>query len=86
MEYKEANVKRGIEVRKKILSEIKRYIQVHGYSPSFREIGEAVGLKSTSSVESHIKKMLKSGVIETDAGAGMSRAIRVPGMAFVEQQ
>lgn len=86
MEYKEATVKRGIEVRKKILSAIKKYIQVHGYSPSFREIGEAVGLKSTSSVENHIKKMLKSGVIETDAGAGMSRAIRVPGMAFVEQQ
>lgn len=74
----------GIETRKKIKQFIIQYMQEHGYSPTIREIGDAVGLKSSSSVFSHLQRMLKEGELETDAGLCSARAIRVPGYAFVK--
>lgn len=71
-------------MKEAILLFIKRYISEHGYPPTVREIGVGVGLKSTSSVQSHLVKMLEMGMIETDAGLGCPRTIRVPGMKFVE--
>lgn len=72
-------------MKEAILLFIKNYIKEHGYSPSVREIGEGVGLKSTSSVYDHLKKMMELGMIESDAKWGSPRAIRVPGMKFVEE-
>lgn len=72
------------EMRELILEFIKKYMMEHGYAPSVREIGTAVGLKSTSSVQNHLNMMLAMGVIESDAPKGSPRAIRVPGMKFVE--
>lgn len=72
----------GDKTRTEIKEFIVRYISEHGYSPTFQEIGSAVGLSSKSSVSGHIKKMLKTGMIETDAEFGVPRAIRVPGYRF----
>ncbi len=52
---------KGQQVREKILEYIVSYIQDHGYPPTRREIGEAVGLKSSSSVQSHIWRMIREG-------------------------
>lgn len=71
--------------QKTILQAIKQYIWVHGYPPTVREIGDAVGLKSSSSVTHHLCKMLEEGVIETDH-PGAPRAIRVPGYEFREEE
>lgn len=76
---------RGEKVRQDILEYIMQYIRQHGYPPSRKEIGNGVGLKSTSSVQSHIDKMLADGMLETDAEAGSPRALRVPGMQLVSQ-
>lgn len=38
-----------------------------GYPPSVREIGEAVGLKSTSTVHGHLKRLENKGLIHRDA-------------------
>ena len=76
----------GAIVKKKILDFIITYIKEHGYSPSVREIGDGVGLKSTSSVQNHLTQMIKSGMLETDAGVGIPRAIRVPGYKFVKSK
>lgn len=43
--------------KQKILEFIVSYIQEHKYPPTVREIGEGVGLKSTSSVQSHIVRI-----------------------------
>ena len=43
-----------------------------GYSPSVREIGEAVNLKSTSTVQYHLKKLEKKGVINKSEGKSRS--------------
>lgn len=82
----EDNIKRGEKIRKDILEYIKQYIRQHSYPPSRREIGEAVGLKSTASVQSHINRMLSEGILETDVEAGSPRALRVPGMRIVDQE
>lgn len=74
----------GDKTREAIRVFIINYINEHGYSPTFQEIGEAVELKSKSSVSNHIKKMLETGLIETDADFGTPRAIRIPGYQFVK--
>lgn len=72
-------------MKQKILEFIISYIQLHGYPPTVREIGNGVGLKSKSSVHAHLIRMLNDGMIETDVGTGSARAIRVPGYKFVKE-
>ena len=74
----------GEKIRKDMLQAIIGYIEQHGYPPTTREIGEMVGLKSTSSVHAHLQRLLREGKIETDAGLGVPRAIRVPGYKFTK--
>lgn len=74
----------GREIRQQMLQYIVSYIEEHGYPPTYREIGDAVGLGSSSSVYTHIMRMFREGTLETDVSDGKStaRAIRVPGYAF----
>lgn len=73
-------------LREKIMTEITNYFILHGYAPSMREIGDAVGLKSTSSVAHHINILTDEGKLESDAKVGASRAYRVSGMKVVFEQ
>jgi len=54
------------ERRRRILDFIKDQVQAKGYPPSVREIGEAVGLKSSSTVHGHLLKLEKLGYIRRD--------------------
>ena len=74
----------GEKIRKDMLQAIIGYIEIHGYPPSVREIGELTGLKSTSSVQHHLEILRQEGKIETDTGLGSPRAIRIPGYKFVK--
>ena len=47
----------------------------HGYPPSFREIGTAVGLTSSSHVHYHLQKLRLAGRITYEPGK--NRTIRV---------
>lgn len=49
-----------------ILEFIKKELNAKGYPPSVREIGEAVKLKSTSTVHGHLEKLEKKGFIRRD--------------------
>ena len=49
-----------------ILDCIKDFTREHGYPPSVREIGERVGLSSSSTVQSHLKTLEKKGLIRRD--------------------
>ena len=53
-------------------------IREQGYPPSVREIGEAVGLKSPSTVHFHLKHLEEAGVIEKGAGKGRAIALTEP--------
>lgn len=54
------------EKQKEILEYIKETILKKGYPPAVREICEAVKLKSTSSVHSHLEQLEKNGYIRRD--------------------
>jgi repressor LexA len=58
-----------------ILNYIKKEITDTGYPPSVREICKAVGLKSTSTVHSHLNTLVKKGYIRK--GDNKNRAIEV---------
>lgn len=55
----------GKELRERMYQFISKYIDDMGYSPTVREIANAVGLKSTSSVCSHLKQLEIEGRIES---------------------
>ena len=53
--------------QQRILDYIKSEIQTKGYPPSVREIAQAVGLKSTSTVHGHLQRLEKRGLLHRDA-------------------
>lgn len=53
------------------------FTAAHGYPPSVREIGEAVGLKSPSTVHFHLKGLEEKGLIIK--AEGKTRAITISG-------
>lgn len=52
--------------QQEILSYMKSEVVLRGYPPSVREICQAVNLKSTSTVHSHLEKLEKKGYIKRD--------------------
>ena len=58
------------KMQQKIYEYIAACIREQGYPPSVREIGEAVGLRSPSTVHFHLKQLEEAGVIEKGAGKG----------------
>ena len=75
---------RKTDMQSKIYETIVRMIGEQGYAPSVREIGEAVGLKSPSTVHFHLKKLEEAGLIEKSACK--VRAITVPTVQAIENQ
>ena len=63
--------------QQEILEYIKSEILSKGYPPSVREICEAVNLKSTSSVHSHLESLEKKGYILRERSAEDKRVVRV---------
>jgi repressor LexA len=70
--------------QKDILEYIKKEILERGFPPAVREIGEAVGLKSTSSVHAHLEALEKNGYIKKDATK--PRAIEILDDDFQEER
>lgn len=62
---------------------ILRFTQTHGYPPSVREIGAAVGLKSPSTVHFHMKNLEALGYIQK--ADGKTRAISLPHQGVAEE-
>ncbi len=50
-----------------ILKYIQEQIEERGFPPSVREICEATGLKSTSTVHGHLKRMERAGLLQRDS-------------------
>ncbi len=58
-----------------ILEYVNEFIQENGYSPSVREIGASVGLRSTASVSYHLQALQEKGLILPPGAKGRKRAI-----------
>ena len=59
----------------KIAAFVSAFIAENGYSPSVREIGEAVGLRSTASVSYHLQNLQARGVLLSPGAKGRKRAL-----------
>lgn len=58
-----------------ILDYVNQFIHENGYSPSVREIGEAVGLRSTASVSYHLQQLQQKGFLQAPGAKGKKRAL-----------
>ena len=67
----------NIDKQQQILNFIRKQIEEVGYPPTVREIRDAVGLNSPSTVHGYLKRLEKNGYIEKTQGS--SRGIRLKG-------
>ena len=58
-----------------ILNYVNQFVQEYGYAPSVREIGAAVGLRSTASVSYHIQALQEKGMLLSPGAKGRKRSI-----------
>ena len=65
-------------MQQRIYDYIAETIREQGYPPSVREIGDAVGLKSPSTVHFHLKHLAELGVIGKEAGKGRAITLTNP--------
>jgi repressor LexA len=63
---KEMLEKPATERQRRILEIIRAFTVEHGYPPSVREIGERVGLSSSSTIHAHLKALERRGLISRD--------------------
>ncbi len=70
------------ERQRKVLTCIEGYVAEHGFPPTVREIGEAIGVNSTSLVAYYLKRLEERGLINREPA--MSRAIQLTPSAIEE--
>ena len=58
-----------------ILDFVNRFVQENGFAPSVREIGAAVGLRSTVSVSYHLNQLQTKGLLLSPGAKGRKRAV-----------
>ncbi|OLT19383.1 repressor LexA [Actinomadura sp. CNU-125] len=77
----------GLTQRQRMVLEVIRdSVQRRGYPPSMREIGEAVGLTSTSSVSHQLRSLQRKGYLRRDPNRPRAVEVRVPGSAPVQTE
>src|SRR5918994_4422650 len=52
--------------QQEIFDYVRSYVGDHGYPPTVRDIGKAVGLTSSSTVHAHLANLEKHGVLRRD--------------------
>jgi len=52
--------------QQEIFDFVKRYVSEHGYPPTVRDIGKAIGLASSSTVHAHLANLEKAGMLRRD--------------------
>ena len=67
--------------QRKVLEVIRDSVERRGYPPTIREIGEAVGLASTSSVSYQLTTLQKKGFLRRDPSRPRAVDVRLPGEA-----
>lgn len=63
--------------QRQLLDFISAYQDQKGLPPTLREIGDAMGIKSTNGVSDHLKALIKKGYLERSGDARSSRSVRI---------
>ena len=61
-----------------VLDAIRTHVDAQGFAPSFREIGDAAGLKSPSSVKHQLQTLCEKGFIRMSANKGRAIELTAP--------
>jgi repressor LexA len=69
--------------QRRVLEVIRDSVERHGYPPSLREIGEAVGLTSASSVSYQLSILQSKGYLRRGRGRARTVEVQLPGQAAV---
>src|SRR5437868_153064 len=64
--------------QRQVYDYISNFVQSHGYSPSFEEIGEGLGLSSLATVHKHISNLEKKGLLKRDYNRSRSIDVLAP--------
>ena len=72
--------------QRKVLEVIRESVERRGYPPTVREIGEAVGLTSTSSVSHQLSTLQKKGFLRRDPSRPRAVDVRLPTEPPAERQ
>ena len=65
--------------QRRVLEVIRESVESRGYPPTVREIGQAVGLTSTSSVSHQLMTLQKKGFLRRDPSRPRAVDVRIPG-------
>src|SRR6058998_2269629 len=65
--------------QRRIIEFIRRTVRERGYPPTVREIGEAVGLASSSSVHAQLANLERRGLVKRDPTKPRAMELRGPG-------
>lgn len=75
----DADASPGLTPRqRRVLEVIRDHVERNGYPPSVREIGDAVGLTSTSSVAHQMRTLEKKGYLRRDPNRPRALDVRLP--------
>jgi repressor LexA len=72
--------------QREVLQVIRESVQKRGYPPSMREIAEAIGLTSTSTVSHHLSTLQRKGYLHRDVGRARTVEVRLPGHPAVRPE
>ncbi len=64
--------------QRQVYDYIANFVQSHGYSPSFEEIGDGLGLSSLATVHKHISNLEKKGLLRRDYNRSRSIDVLPP--------
>ena len=54
--------------QREVLEAVTNYISTNGYPPSFRDLGESLGLKSSSTISDLLDKLRNKGYVTWEEG------------------
>lgn len=63
--------------QKEVLEFIEARLRQNGVTPSYREIGDALGIRSTNGVSDHVRALERKGYLTRVGGRGAARSIRL---------
>lgn len=66
---------RSSDIPQQILAFVNDFMQENGFPPSVREIGAAVGLRSTASVTYRLRQLEEQGLLRASGAKGRKRAV-----------
>lgn len=69
--------------QREILEYIATVMDQRGIAPTYREIGDALGIRSTNGVSDHVKALVKKGYLDRPTDPGSARSIRLTDRAQV---